>query len=469
MDQLKKVWRFLRSMKFAVILLLILAAACTAGSVIPQGQPTAWYTEHYAQQAAGAVMLLGLDDVFHCWWFVALTLFLCLNLLLCSVLRFPALLRRMREGFTPARAIAAWDWAPLAKLEGEPERLFAKLGFHSVRSGKMAVHLPDGNSGAAEGTEADEAETDRVEADGAETDRVETDRLKAAESADGRPVRYAVKYKAGLWGAWLCHLGMLVVIAGFGLGQMFKSEYTVYGVPGQTKPVGDTGYELTIDDFSIALRDDDTVDQYTSEITVTDTAGGEQLGGSASVNAPLSLFGMKFYQNSTGWAATLETWKDGKKLQEDLLCAGEYAAIADLEGLAVVFNAFYPDYAEDESGQPVTLSSALKNPGYLYTIYYHDQVVGMNVLTAGEKITVEDYEFIFRDPQPYTLIQVKRDPFRYLAAAGGLLVLCALILAFYLYPRELWAVQDEDGVWCFGGRSAKAGLLFAEEIGRGQI
>ena len=115
---------------------------------------------------------------------------------------------------------------------------------------------------------------------------------------------------------------------------------------------------------------------------------------------------------------------------------------------------------------PMTASSALKNPGYLYTIYYHDQVVGMNVLTGGDMITVEDYGIIFKNPQPYTLIQVKRDPFTWLAALGGLLVMIALILAFYLTPEEVWAVRQSDGRWALAGKSKKSGAYFLEELAK---
>ncbi len=424
MKQLKKAGKFLCSMKFAIILLIVLALTCTVGSVIPQGEPTSWYTTNYSQQAAGAVMLFGLNDIFHCWWFVVLTLFLCVNLLFCNILHFPRLMRRMKSGFTPVKSISGWDGKDALLMKGEPDRLFAKLGFRNVRSGKMAV------------------------------DKLELE------------VRYSVKNKVGIWGAWLCHFGMLVIIAGFGLGQMLKTEYTVYGVPGQTKPVGDTGYELTIDAFEVKLREDGTVDQYTSGLTVTDTLTGKKENGEASVNAPLSLFGMKLYQNSTGWAANLTVYKNGEKLQEELLCAGEYASVEDKEGLSVGLNAFYPDFYEDENGQPMTLTPYLKNPGYLYSIYFRNQIVGMNVLTGDDKITVEEYEFVFHDPQQYTLIQIKRDPFSLLAAVGGVLVMISLILAFYMYPKELWAVRGSDGIWRIGGKSRKAGSMYQEEITR---
>lgn len=409
---MKKYVKLFFSMKFAVTLLIILALVCTVGSVIPQGNTLSYYQEAYSTQVAGAIMLFGLDDVFHCWWFVILTLILCANLLGCNVLHFPALIRRTKNGFTMEKATKAWDGTPVATTK-DPQALMKKLGFRNI------------------------------------------------EEKDN--VLYAVKNKAGIWGAWLCHLGMLIVIAGFGLGQMMKTEYTVYGVPGQTRTVGDTGYELTIDDFEVKLREDDTVEQYTAKLTMQNTQTGESASGEASVNYPLSLYGMKLYQNSTGWAATMEVWKDNEKLQESLLCAGEYALVDALPGVAVMFSAFYPDYVE-VNGMPTTASSRLNNPGYLYMLYYHDQVLGMKVLSGPDKITIEGYEIFFRDPQSYTLIQIKRDPFTKVAALGGLLVLVALILAFYLRTAEIWAVQDIDGTWMVAGKSRKGGEEFLESI-----
>ncbi len=440
MERLKKAGRFLCSMKCAVMLLILLALACTLGSLIPQGQTAAYYTQQYPESLAGAVLLFRLDDVFHCWWFVGLTLFLCANLLACNVLRFPALLRRMREGFTVTKRLAEWDGRPAAVVDTEPEKWFRKLGFRNVKKGVAAFrHIGEDRSDSAGQTEP------------------------------SVPVRYAVRHRWGIWGAWLCHLGMLVIIAGFSLGQMFQTQYTVYGVPGQTRPVGDTGYELRIDDFRVKLRADDTVEQYETDMTVRRAEDGASMSGTASVNHPLSLFGMKFYQNSTGWAADLEVWKGDEKLQEGVICAGEYALVEDMDGLAVLFNAFYPDYVTDPDGMPMTQSSALNHPGYLYTLYYHDQILGMNVLTDGEIITVDEYGILFKDPQPYTLIQAKRDPFTPVAAAGGLLVMVSLVLAFYLPPEEVWAVQQADGTWALSGKSRKAGAYFLEELKKADV
>ena len=413
-------------MKFAIGILLVLVLVCALGSVIPQGNPPEWYTQNYPSQAAGAIMLFGLGDVFHCWWFLALALILCVNLLGCNLIHLPGLVRRTREGFKGEKAVSSSGRQPAAVTDN-PEKLFQSLGFRRIRRGNLA---PD-------------------------------------DSGLSRSWVYAVKNTAGIWGPWLCHLGMLIVIIGFGLGQQFKKEYTVYGVPGQTKQIGDTAYELTIDDFEITVGEANQAEQYTASLTLTNTDTSESSSGQASVNHPLSLSGMKLYQNSTGWAATARIYKDDQLLQETTLCVGEYAAVEDMPDLVFTLADLYPDYVEDPvTGEYSNASWNLHSPAYLYRIYYKNQVLGMNILKEDEVITVEDYKIHFGDPQLYTLIQIKKDPFMGLTAIGGLIVLAGLLLAFYLQTREIWAIMGEGDAWQVYGRSKKAGMLFTEEIRR---
>ena len=284
------------------------------------------------------------------------------------------------------------------------------------------------------------------------------------EGGEGRCL-YATKNKIGIWGPWLCHLGILIVIVGFGLGQMYKKEYAVYGVPGETKEIWEGGYELTIDDFRIDTYENGSVEQYTASLTVTDPATGEKRSGEASVNSPLNLFGMKFFQNSTGWAAHLDVEKEGEVIQSAVLCAGEYVIIESLPDLILMLPAIYPDYAfDEETRRPTTVSGEPNNPAYLYQLYHDGGVIGMNVLTGDEVITISDTVLRFHDPTPYTLIQVKRDPFTPLAALGGLVLIISLILSFYLRASQLLAVQAADGSWEVSAFSKKGGEEFLETV-----
>jgi cytochrome c biogenesis protein len=247
---------------------------------------------------------------------------------------------------------------------------------------------------------------------------------------------------------------------------MTQQQYTVYGVPGQIKRIGDTECFLSIDDFRVEKREDGSVAQYTTDITVQNVASAGASGGSASisVNHPATLCGMKFYQNATGWAAQVDVYKDGKPLQQEVVCAGDYLSVKDKEGLVVLLNAFYPDYVMTPGVGPSTASDQLNNPAYLYSVYYQGQIIGMNALMAGEEVTIDAYTVTFTNPQSYTLIQVKVDRFTPLALAGGLVTMLGLLLALYLQPARVWAIRQDDGLWTVYGQSRKGGALFRERF-----
>lgn len=137
---MKKFTRFFFSMKFALILLGILIIACVAGSVIPQGEIASYYMSEYGQSGGGAILAIGLDDVFHCPWFVVLTVVLCLNLIGCNIIRFPSLLRRTRSGFTPEKYLSSELSGKRVELfrSRDPETLFSKCGFRKLVKGQTS-------------------------------------------------------------------------------------------------------------------------------------------------------------------------------------------------------------------------------------------------------------------------------------------------------------------------------------------
>lgn len=417
MPTLKKIWKFISSMKFAIALLVLLAVACSLASLVTQGQSYEWYARQYSERTAALIVALHLDDAFHSAWFILITAFLCLNLTACNLVRLPQLMKRTRAAKDPARTVDTEGDVQAGPVQ-DPERVFERL-----RLGKPV----------------------------------------ATVTGDGREALFVSARRPGLWGAWVCHLGILLLILGFGLGQMTQRQYTVYGVPGQTRAIGDTGYLLTIDDFRVGLRADDTVEQYTADITVRDVDGQGSESASVSVNNPASLYGMKFYQNSTGWAARINVLKDGAPLQEEVVCAGEYLRVQDKPELVIYLSAFYPDYVMTPGVGPSTATGALKNPAYLYRVYYRDEVLGMNVLMPYEELTIDEYTVTFTDPQSYTLIQIKVDRFTWLALVGGLVTLLGLALAFYVQPARVWAVKGEDG-WMIHGTSIKGGAIFRDRL-----
>ena len=408
---MRKVLRFLGSMRLAIVLMALLALACIAGSLIPQGLAQTQYAARYSERGAALLVGLRLDDVFHAWWFLALTVCLCGNLLFCNLRRLPQLLRRTREAADPALR-----GQPTVTVEGvaDPEAVFARL------------RMP-----------------------------------KPAETADaeGRPLRFSVRSRLGLWGAWVCHLGVVLLVAGFALGQITMEQYTLYGVPGQIKQLGDTDCFVKIQDFRVDRAEDGFVEQYTASLTVFDAPEGREVRSEdavVSVNHPGSAYGYKFYQNSTGDAARLTVQKDGKTVQEEFLCAGEYTAVLN-SSLSLLLQGVEAEYDTAADGSPVA--------GYVYQIYIENEFYTMGVQREGESIPdFRPVEVRFSEPQSYTLIQVKRDRFAPLAFAGGLITLLGMLLAFYFQTQKLWAIRQEDGTWTLYGQNRKGGVLFAERV-----
>ena len=80
-------------MRFGMILLVLVIACSLAGSLIPQQETAMAYVNAYGANTASLLIDLGLTDVFHTWYFYVLEILLCLNLVLCSILRFPKTLR----------------------------------------------------------------------------------------------------------------------------------------------------------------------------------------------------------------------------------------------------------------------------------------------------------------------------------------------------------------------------------------
>jgi len=315
-DVARKIYGFLKSMKFCIAILAVLIAACVYGS-------------------------LG-HDVYNKAWFLALAAVLCINMILCSITRFPKV-------------------------------------------------------------------------------------LKAFKNMEHK--------KYSIWGSWLVHLGILLVIVGFVLGQRLTKEYEVYGIAGSSQPIPGTEYTLSIDSFDISLRDDFTVEQYTAGLTMTN-GSGEKVSGTASVNHPMEAFGYSLYQDSTGWANYVDIYKDGQLIDTDLICGGEYTYPLDNPNLVLVLNKFYPDFVDDGQGNYYTKTPLLSNPRSLYSIYYQNQVMAMNFAEMGKKITVDAYDFVLRDPVEYTLIVINNDPTALFVGIASAFILVGLFMSFYLKPYE---------------------------------
>lgn len=407
MEILKKTYRFIASMKFAIILLIVVAIACVIGSLVPQGEMFALYRDSYSERTAAFILAFRLDDVFHSWWFITLVALLCLSVLLCNLTRVRSLILLTKHAADPARALAE---TPTVSASGvaDPAPILRRMRFYRpVRT-----------------------------------------------TIDGQEVLFGYRNRFGFWGAWVCHVGIVLIVLGYALGQMTLFSAEVYGTPGQTKPIENTPYTVTIDDFHIERSETGFIEQYVSTLTVKNVETGETQSGTSSVNHPAVLDGFKLYQTASGYATRVTIAEDGVPFESADLCVGEELTIDFLPGLSLYLVAFEPDH----NG----------NPAYQILFFYNGQHmdVGKTYFAPGAVIDLTPYTITLSEPIDYTLLRVKKDSFAWLVMIGAVLMTLGLFFALYVVPETVWAVQDEDGTWTVNGRSKKLAPLFSGQFDR---
>ena len=410
MSTFKKILRFFSSMRFAIVLLVLLALACIVGSVFPQLQSYDYYAARYSERAATVVLVLYLDDVFHSWWFIALTALLCLNLLSCNLLRAKGIFQRVQADCDIQKTLRS-----PADIEIEngkdPEKIFQRLRIHAVRK----TELPDG-------TEA----------------------------------WMGTKNRIGHWGAWICHLGMLLLIFGFALGQMTAQQFTVAGFAGDKvlqADAGNGGMKITIEDFAVTYDQDGSPKQYTTKLSAQSDAQEET--GTASVNHPARLFGYLFSQNSYGYAAEAQIMHNGTIIETKKLLPQEAFALSARPDVTVYLDSISP--------------SANGYSGFLYSSYimggYMGSREGIPIMEGEEQTLIGDYSISFA-PTAYTVLVARRDVFRVPTLIGALMVLLGLMLSFYFRPVKLLAVRNAEGSWTLKGYARKGDAIFADKLKR---
>ncbi len=107
------VWRTLRSMRTALVLLLMLAGASVIGSLIPQLPNTPDKVTQYTLDhplVADIYRRLGFFDVFGTWWFTLITTLLFVSLVACLIPRTRGSIRSVRQKPKQASEIDAFPF-----------------------------------------------------------------------------------------------------------------------------------------------------------------------------------------------------------------------------------------------------------------------------------------------------------------------------------------------------------------------
>ena len=118
-DKSNKIWKFFSSVKLTFFLLIILAIASILGTVIPQrGQGAMEFARNLSPEMFRFMSSLNLFDMYHSLWFRLILVCLTLNLIVCSIDRFPTAWKRLKtylyNRYFPYRGIQNRTQTPLS-------------------------------------------------------------------------------------------------------------------------------------------------------------------------------------------------------------------------------------------------------------------------------------------------------------------------------------------------------------------
>lgn len=292
MNNMKKVWNMLRSMRFGMLLLCLILLCSLPGSLIQQGNGEAFYLENYSW---GALLLaLQFDRIFSSWYFVALLALLCLNLTLCSVLRIKS----------------------TSALHRGSKKRMEKLPLHETapETAKALETLFKGRG------------------------------LRCAGEADGK--RLYRKNALGFYGSFITHLGLLLTLL-FAAGGLYFAQVEDYNLTaGESFALAD-GTVIALHEFR--EQDDAGKVDYVSTIVVTDRHGAESEPREIRVNEPFNFGGHKYYQQNYGAVGAVGILHDG--VMEKVKVDGQMFLTLDGETGVAIYGMYAMDEHADNAGE----------------------------------------------------------------------------------------------------------------------
>jgi len=395
---LKRVVTFSRSMTFGIILMILLMACSLAGSFLPQGQPAEFYI-HNHPQISSVIIMLKLDNIFISWYFLLLLVLLCLNLTLCSVVRW-------KRVFGAHKAL-------LASAQSVP----AKYALLETDRGKLVSHL-------------------------------KSSRFSVSEFED---VQVFHKNAIGHFGSFIIHLSFVLLLL-VGAGVLYFSKIEDFSVmPGQAVYL-DGGISLNVIDFYI--EDETGRLDFTSTIRADSENGATSGERQISVNTPLSFKNYKFYQQSYGTAGSITVYNtdtggsDTFSLREPVFLT--------LDGRnGVWFEALHPGYIEDDDGHYTLITSTSgAYPDPIYQVLSMSDGAATPVLALpGETLQINEISYTFNDPIDFPGIRVKHTSPLLLGTLYGVFVM--MIAGFWLcfFNQPMVVAVREDGYTLLGGKT----------------
>jgi cytochrome c biogenesis protein len=402
-----------RSLKLTISLFILLAILSIIGTLIAQNATRSEYIQRYGIGLYEVLNFFNLFDMYHSWWFSAILLLLVINLISCSLHRFPGVWKQIsREPNSGGLEDSMLKALPYVEKVRAPSQAGAKTE-EDIRSNLKK--------------------------------RFGNPRLIEAEKAI---TFYSERGRFSRLGVYITHLSLLIILIGGLIGSQFGFKGFVNILEGETvdqiyerredreipKPLS---FSVRCDDFNITYYDlpgrkEKNVKEYTSIITILDN-GKEVLKESVRVNHPLHYKGLAFYQANYGAIHDVTfgiQWRGKKEKTVFQVVEGNTGPIPNSNNLIRVLKAEHQVHSFGEGVQVVLFKPNQEpRPFWLLKNFpkFDEQRKDEFILTF-EGFTEKEY----------TGLQVTKDPGVWVVWIGCGLMIFGLIVSFFFSHQRVW-------------------------------
>jgi cytochrome c biogenesis protein len=428
---LRTIWQALSSIKTGVLLIILVVIFSAAGTVILQRPMT---DPEDMQRAYSPAMLrildtIGLTDIFHARWFVALMILVSLSIIAASVERFPNAWRFFARPYKSTdenfrRVLPTRALIPISDEEqglSAAERAFRKMGLGSERIvGTSSFSL------------------------------------------------FSERHRVSEMAVYIVHASLLLIFLGGIIDALYGWRAFLMLTPGtasnriemKSGAAKALPFSIRCDGAGEETYADGTPKKYWSKLVVVD-GDHDVLAKEIVVNDPLVYHGVRFYQATYGRTGKLDklvldatsTAGANRQAKEISLALNQIVALdADTK---VQLAEFIPDYSV-EDGQVVTRSNDVVNPAVHLIVTSAKTNKAVNVWLPEIPGVAENasspYSFEPKDLKTgvFTGMEVSHEPGQWSVWGGVVLMAVGLTFVFYVVHMRFWVVPVVD----HGGRTS---------------
>ncbi|MBI4697371.1 MAG: cytochrome c biogenesis protein ResB [Nitrospirae bacterium] len=504
-DIFEKVWDFFASVKLTIVILIVLALTSIIGTIIEQQAEPAtniqllakFFGDALAPTVYNIFVKFDFMNMYHSWWFVSLLILFSINLIVCSLDRFPKTWRLYKSLQRPL-----------------PENVIKTLPV--IKEIKIKADI--------------KAVRDEI------SNILNSSRYRISEETGENTVTlYSEKHKFTHFGFYVVHLSIIFIFIGAIIGARFGFSGFLNLPEGRTSSFALIrtatlsqseqeernhildAIEASGGDISLAVRQlgmpedifnakmnkygiqplgflikcnwynteyysqTDMPKEFSSELVVIDK-GQEVMKKVIEVNSPLTYKGITFYQSSYGMVPNAVGEfiikvlpKNGREETLELRFGGSFVIPGtNIRGTIVNFS---PALSRDrETGALTTYSENMVNPAVAiefdtpesgkFTGWILKRYPETGILKDGHQIQFENYRGV-----QYTGLQVAKDPGVWLIYLASIVMAIGLFVSFFMSHKKIWIMLTTENPGkkgairiTAGGSASKNRLSLEREI-----